>query len=165
MKESFLFANQNGFEISQDMQRRRSNNDKGSRWEEIASSITDEWKRSKKSKTLEALLKKPKNTFISPQAAKKALIDNEKTNQEAIDLACKHFAKSGKWPRLKPGQLLLLSLRLKEALDFLGMLMLQQVIPQPDLQISNSALLDFLLIDYWHKIGRERYLGRTTLHL
>jgi hypothetical protein len=61
---------------------------------------------------------------------------------------------------MSASETLLMLERLKEARDLLEFLPLIQAETMNDSDISEAELMERLLVDYWHHIGRDRYLSR-----
>jgi hypothetical protein len=102
-------------------------------------------------------------TFTNPLECREFFIFEEKKLRESVDRACQQFAKERNWPKMSASETLLMLERLKEARDFLHFLNLIQTDEPSDLgYIPEAQLLELLLVDYWHHIGRDRYLSRHS---
>jgi len=85
----------------------------------------------------------------------------EKDNRILIAEICYHFAKTGAWPQLRPGQQLLIYERLKAARELLWVMQNgNNAYSVGPVQIAENATasdtLSFLLVDYWVLLGKLR---------
>ncbi len=104
---------------------------------------------------------------------KKALIEQEQTMRGSVDQACKKFAQDQTLPELTVEELSLVFQRLQMALSFLRLLEISyssangvnegaKIVPDPNSKVPDWRVLEFLLVDYWHRAGHEQYLFQLT---
>jgi len=87
-------------------------------------------------------------------------VKREKELRNSIDEACRNFAIEGKWYDLTDEQLGFVGYRLVQAFEFLQNLKIYLTfIPVPER--SKKDLVEFMLIGYWNRLGRERWIGEN----
>jgi hypothetical protein len=136
------------------------------RWKQISDIIYGQYRILADGNEIEALLERtPQRDFSSPAEAKQFLIEQEKRLLLPIDQVCTIFARQRTWPVIPPEQMLFLLHRMKQALDLMQLFALHpRLISDPLSTVSDSEILEFLLVDYWNHIGRERYLAGQIRH-
>lgn len=85
--------------------------------------------------------------------------------QRGVDLACGFFAENQKWPVIEPIMVLEILERVEEARSFAKFISCPEIPrdnPALDKQmlLSDPAMLDWILIEYWKKAGQWRRLYR-----
>jgi len=135
------------------------------RWVKIAQIIHSQVSIFENDDNLKALLERIPNEFPSLQSALQATIESERRNRHAIDLAVEQFSKTRKLPVLNAAEMLLVFHRFRQALDLLNLwCRFPSLFPDPNENIPDSQMLEFLLIYYWGDVARERYIGTSTPH-
>lgn len=85
-------------------------------------------------------------------------LEVELQEREAIDTACRYFAKHRRLPQISKTQARLFYTRLAFAKRFLKTLLESPLSPSQELDVDDSKAIEFLLISYWDRGGRARWV-------
>ncbi len=96
----------------------------------------------------------------TPEQFDAMILRLEKSSNEALDEACRHFSATRRWPHLDKDALFFLFHRVGEA-HWLAHLFRQSphIFSAPSSFATEAQILSWLLVDYWKRIGRTRALG------
>ena len=122
--------------------------------------IVYQWRNFQNPEHLGRLIKESSPNPGTPQPYSKALITKEENALRGkIDQACQQFAWQKDWPPgMSAAETLMVFERLNEAKKLLGFL--NDKFKAAANYFSESELLEYLLVDYWHQLGCDRYLFR-----
>jgi hypothetical protein len=134
-------------------------------WPEILSILESQWALFQEPGRLEAL--KDWKRYESREAAIDAMKFDESANRRILDVACLQFASKRNWPSINREQKFWLYARLSEARTLVKFFLIGkrskgEIVPSPDIEIRDQKLLEYVLVYYWHHIGKNSFLGSVV---
>jgi hypothetical protein len=102
------------------------------------------------------------------RAARMMIRDMMEEQDKATDLACEHFASTGQWPLMSQDATFAVFQRIATARDLADFVLYQFAkipvdVTAPVGAHSDSDLWRWVLIDYWQRAGRQRWLSLASL--